>query len=229
MTELSLVIPAYNEEATIEATIERALEVDLPVGSREVVVVENGSQDRTREILRGRDWPNEVKVVELDVNSGKGGAVRLGAEHATGELMAILDADLEYDPADLADMLPPIRTEEIDAVFGTRAWQAHSAYSFWYVMGNRAINTAANVLFNVWLSDCMVGLKLMPTEVFRSLELRENGFAFEAELVGRLLRRGSRIYEVPVHYRARSREEGKKLFASDGVRMLRTFVRCRLD
>jgi dolichol-phosphate hexosyltransferase len=229
MTELSMVIPAYDEEATIEATIQRALEVDLPVSGRQVVVVENGSRDRTREVLRSREWPDEVTIVELDANRGKGGAVRLGAQHAVGELMAIVDADLEYDPADLADMLPAIRQEEIDAVFGTRAWQAHSAYSYWYVMGNRAINTAANVLFNVWLSDCMVGLKLMPTELFRSLRLREDDFAFEAEIVGRLLRRGARIYEVPVHYRARSRAEGKKLYALDGVRMLRTFLRCRLE
>jgi dolichol-phosphate hexosyltransferase len=114
-------------------------------------------------------------------------------------------------------------------VFGTRMWQAHSAYSYWYVIGNRAINQTANLLYNVWLSDCMAGLKVVSTELLRSLRLREDGFAFEAELVARLLRRKARIYEVPVRYRARTREEGKKLRARDGLAMLATFVRCRLD
>ncbi len=225
--ELSIVIPAYNEQATVAKAITAALEADLPVASREVIVVENGSVDGTREALRSADWPDEVKIIEVDVNRGKGGAVRLGADQASGHLLAILDADLEYDPGDLAEMMPPLRDDHTDAVFGTRIWKAHSAYSYWYVMGNRAINAAANILYNVWLSDCMVGLKLMPTELFRALPLRENGFAFEAEVVGQLLRRGARIYEVPVTYRARSREEGKKLHARDGIAMLRTFVRCR--
>ena len=227
MPELSIIVPAYNEEATIEKTIERALDVELPVADREVVVVENGSEDRTREVLRGGDWPDSVKVVEVDRNRGKGGAVRLGAESASGRYMAILDADLEYDPGDLAGMLPPLQDGGMDAVFGTRAWQAHSAFSFWYVVGNRAINVAANVLYNVWLSDCMAGLKLMPLELFRSLDLREDGFAFEAEVVGRLLRGGARIYEVPITYQARTREEGKKLYARHGWWLLLTFLRCR--
>ena len=229
MAELSLIIPAYNEEATIEQAIREALDAELPVESRELVVVENGSHDRTRELLRSTDWPNEVRVIEIDENRGKGGAVRLALESARGEYVALLDADREYHPEDLAQMFPPLREEGMDAVFGTRAWQAHSAYSFWYVMGNRAINQAANVLYNVWLSDCMVGLKLLPTDLFRSLRLRENGFAFEAEIVARLLRHQARIYEVPVRYRARTRQEGKKLVARDGWAMLWTFLRCRFD
>ena len=229
MPELSIIIPAYNEQATIEAVIERTLAAELPVVDRELVVIENGSRDRTREVLRSRRWPDEVRIFEVDSNRGKGGAVRLGAEHARGELIAILDADLEYDPADLAAMIAPVREDGMDAVFGTRAWQAHSAFSFWYVLGNRAINVAANVVYNVWLSDCMAGLKLMPLELFRSLDLRECGFAFEAELVARLLRDGARIYEVPITYRARTRGEGKKLYARHGWRLLFTFLRCRID
>ena len=164
MPELSLIMPAFNEEATIEAAIEEALSADLDVDGRELVVVENGSQDRTREILRAGDWGDDVRVIELDANRGKGGAVRLALEAVNGRYVALLDADREYDAADLAAMLPPLREHGMDAVFGTRAWQAHSAYSFWYVMGNRAINQAANVLYNVWLSDCMVGLKVIPTD-----------------------------------------------------------------
>lgn len=227
MPELSLIMPAFNEEATIAAAIEEALAAELDVDGRELIVVENGSQDRTREILRAGDWPDEVRVIELDANRGKGGAVRVALEAVRGQYVGLLDADREYDAGDLAGMLPPLREDGMDAVFGTRAWQAHSAYSFWYVMGNRAINQAANILYNVWLSDCMVGLKVIPTDLFRSLELREDGFAFEAEIVARLLRHNARIYEVPVRYAARSREEGKKLRAKDGIAMLWTFVRCR--
>jgi glycosyltransferase involved in cell wall biosynthesis len=225
--DLSIIMPAYNEEATILEAIKSALDAQIPV-DKELIVVENGSTDRTRELLRSKQFPPEVKIVEIDVNRGKGGAVRLGVEHAEGTYVAVLDADLEYDPNDFAEMLPALIDDGADAVLGTRIWQAHSAYSYWYVMGNRAINTAANVLYNVWLSDCMVGMKMLSAELFRSLDLRENGFGFDAEVVARLLRRRARIYEVPVHYRARRREEGKKLTPVDGLRMLRVFLRCRV-
>lgn len=222
-------MPAYNEEATIVRAVERVLEADLPVQSREVVVVENGSSDGTAHMLEAADFPDEVRVVSLAPNRGKGGAIRAGLTEARGDYTALIDGDLEYDPNDLADMLPPLLAGDAGAVFGTRMFQAHSAYGFWYVIGNRVINLAANVLYNAWLSDFMVCLKAMPTDLLRSLELREPGFAVEAEITARLLRRKIRIYEVPVTYRARSREEGKKLYARDGARMLATLLRCRLD
>jgi dolichol-phosphate hexosyltransferase len=225
--DLSIIMPAYNEEDTILQAVRSALAAKLPVDAREVVVIENGSTDRTREVLRSEAWPPEVRIIELDQNRGKGGAVRLGAEQAAGTYMAVLDADLEYDPEDFGRMLPGLTDLGMDAVLGTRHWQAHSAYSYWYVQGNRAVNTIANVLYNVWLSDCMVGMKMMRTDLFNSLGLRENGFGFDAEVVARLLRREARIYEVPVLYRARRRSEGKKLTARDGFVMLRVFLRCR--
>lgn len=226
--DLSIIMPAYNEEETILQAVRTALAAKLPVDAREVMVIENGSTDRTREVLRSEAWPPEVRIIELDTNRGKGGAVRLGVEHATGTYMAVLDADLEYDPEDFGRMLPGLTDLGMDAVLGTRHWQAHSAYSYWYVQGNRAVNMMANVLYNVWLSDCMVGMKMMRTDLFRSLDLRENGFGFDAEVVARLLRRDARIYEVPVLYRARRRAEGKKLTAKDGFVMLRVFLRCRV-
>jgi hypothetical protein len=140
----------------------------------------------------------------------------------------VLDADLEYSPADLPSLLEPLRSGGAEAVFGTRGFQAHSAYSFWYVIGNRAVTFAANLLYNSWVSDIMTGHKAMRTELFRSLELRERGFAIEPEITARLLRRGVRIYEVPVTYRARTREEGKKLTALDGLRVIVTLLRCRV-
>jgi dolichol-phosphate hexosyltransferase len=126
-------------------------------------------------------------------------------------------------------LVEPLREEKAEAVFGTRAFQAHSAYGFWYVVGNRSLNLAANILYNAWISDLLSCFKVVPTERFRSLGLREPGFAIDAEIPARLLRSGARIYEVPVTYAARRREEGKKLKARDGVKILWTLLRCRLD
>jgi hypothetical protein len=139
-----------------------------------------------------------------------------------------MDADLEYEPRDIPLLLGPLRDGRARAVYGTRAFQSHSAFSFWYVVGNRAVTFVANLLFNSWISDMMTGQKAMSTELFRSLDLRQRGFAVEAEITARLLRHGVRIYEVPIVYTARTREEGKKLTALDGVRVLRTLLRCRI-
>jgi glycosyltransferase involved in cell wall biosynthesis len=225
--ELSIIIPAFNEEATVLEAIQRALDAELPVVDREVIVVENGSTDGTRARLRSREWPADVQILEFDVNRGKGGAVRAAVDRARGKYLAIFDADLEYDPNDYAPMILALTNHGADAVLGTRQWQVHTAYSFWYVIGNRAINLAANALYNVWLSDSMVGMKLVPADLFRSLGLREDGFGFDAEIVARLIRRGARIYEVPVRYESRGREAGKKLRAVDGLRILRVFLTCR--
>ncbi|HZN15274.1 MAG TPA: glycosyltransferase family 2 protein [Acidimicrobiales bacterium] len=225
--DLTIIMPAYNEEATILEAVQTAVDAVIPVKEREILVVENGSQDSTRQLLRSHEWPADVRIIEIDVNRGKGGAIKEAIQQATGKYVAILDADMEYDPNDYGRMYEALEANDADAVYGTRLWQAHTAYSFWYVMGNRAVNVAANVIYNVWLSDCMVGMKLVKTDLFRDLALRENGFGFDAEVTARLLRRGTRIYEVPVKYRARKREEGKKLTAVDGLRMLRVFLRCR--
>jgi glycosyltransferase involved in cell wall biosynthesis len=227
MTELSILMSAYNEEATVEQAIERVLTAGLE--DYELVLVENGSTDATREVLGRREWPSEVRIVHVDVNQGKGHGVRTALDEARGTYSAVLDADLEYDPADLSRLLVPLRDGTTDAVFGTRVFQAHSAYGFWYVMGNRVINLAANVLYNAWISDVLNCYKLAPTDLLRSLGLREPGFGIDAEIPARLLRSGARIYEVPVTYTARRREEGKKLHARDGVKILWTLLRCRLD
>jgi glycosyltransferase involved in cell wall biosynthesis len=227
-TSLSILMPVFNERATIERAIDDALTAELPVASRELVVVDDGSTDGTRELLTGRTWPTEVRLVLHDRNLGKGAAIRTALTHATGEISAVLDADLEYQAADLAPVLAPLLSGEANVVFGTRAWTSHSAYSFWYVVGNRLVTLAANVLYNCFISDVMTCHKAMQTELFRSLPLRERGFAIEPEIAARVLKAGERIYEVPISYRARPREEGKKLTAFDGLRVLRTLVRCRV-
>ena len=228
MTSLTILMPVFNEAATVLAAIEDALTAELPVEYRELIVVDDGSTDGTRDLLRSAALPANVRLCEHDRNRGKGAALRTGLAHATGEYTAVLDADLEYHAADLATLLEPVLAGDATVVFGTRMWSSHAAYSFWYVIGNKAVTFSTNVLYNCWISDVMTCHKLMTTELFRSLRLRERGFAIEPEIAARVLRSGARIYEVPVSYRARSREAGKKLTPSDGLRVLRTLVRCRL-
>jgi glycosyltransferase involved in cell wall biosynthesis len=225
---LSILMPVFNERSTVEAAIEDALSADLPVESRQLVIVDDGSTDGTRELLASREWPDNVKVVHHDRNRGKGAAVRTALQHATGDFAAILDADLEYRAADLAHVLEPLVSGEASVVFGTRAWTSQSSFSFWYVMGNKAVTLATNVLYNCWISDVMTCHKAMRTDLFRSLPLRERGFAIEPEIAARVLRAGERIHEVPISYKARGREAGKKLTAVDGLRVLRTLLRCRI-
>jgi hypothetical protein len=226
--ELTILMPVFNELKTVEAAVDDALGAELPVSGRQLVLVDDGSTDGTRELLREKDWPDNVIVVEHDRNRGKGAALQTGLQHATGEWAAILDADLEYRAADLAPLLEPLLSGDARVVFGTRSWTSHAAYSFWYVMGNKGVTFATNLIYNCWISDVMTCHKAMSTELFRSLRLRERGFAIEPEIAARVLRAGERIYEVPISYTARSREEGKKLTAIDGLRVLRTLVRCRI-
>jgi glycosyltransferase involved in cell wall biosynthesis len=227
MVELSILMPVYNEADTIERAITRVVDADLGTDSYELVIVDDGSIDGTRGLLEGRQWPERVRISLADQNRGKGRAVRTALSEARGTYSVVLDADLEYDPSDLRRLLPPLRDGIADAVFGTRSFHAHSSYSFWYVVGNRFLNLATNVLFNAYLTDVYTCYKLMPTELMRSLSLRENDFRIEAEIAARLLRGGARVYEVPISYVARGREEGKKITALDGLRGLLTLFRCR--
>lgn len=225
--EVSLVMPVFNERATVERAIAAVVDAGIS-DSFELIVVDDGSRDGTTDILRDGDWPEQVRVLYHERNRGKGAALRTALAEVRGSYTTIMDADLEYDPADVPSLLEPLRRGDADAVFGTRGFQSHSAYSFWYVVGNHAVTFAANLIYNSWISDMMTGQKAIRTELFRSLPLRERGFAIEAEITARLLRRGVRIYEVPIVYRARSREEGKKLTALDGLRVLVTLLRCRV-
>ncbi len=225
--EVTVVMPVYNERATVERAIAAVLDAGVS-SSLELLVVDDGSTDGTRELLRERGWPDTVVLHFHDVNRGKGAALRTGFAAARGRWTTVMDADLEYNAADISLLLDPLRSGRATAVYGTRAFKSHSAYSFWYVVGNRAVTFAANLLYNSWISDLMTGQKAVETEILRSLDLRERGFAIEAEITARLLRRGVRIFEVPIEYVARGRDEGKKLTAQDGVRVLRTLLRCRL-
>jgi glycosyltransferase involved in cell wall biosynthesis len=224
---LTILMPVFNERRTVERAIDDALTAELPVDGRELIVVDDGSTDGTRELLDQGEWPAAVKLVHHDGNAGKGAAVRTALQHATGRFAAILDADLEYKAADLALLLAPLVSGEANVVFGKRSWDVHHAFSRWYAFGNKAVTFATNLLFNSHLSDVMTCHKAMRTDLFRSLPLREPGFAIEPEIAARVVRAGEHIHEVPIHYQARTREEGKKLTVVDGLRVLRTLVRCR--
>jgi glycosyltransferase involved in cell wall biosynthesis len=223
---LSVLMPVYDEAGTVAQAIDQVLETDLGVET-ELIVVDDGSTDGSSEILRSGDWPDRVRVLRHDRNQGKGAAVRTALEAARGEFSAILDADLEYSPEDLRVLLEPLRSGQARVVFGVRAFDGYTSHSFLYVLGNRGVTLAANVLFNVYLRDLMTCHKAMRTDLFRALPLKARGFTIEPEIAARLLQRGERIFEVPVQYRARSNEQGKKLRAGDGVRVLGMLLRCR--
>jgi glycosyltransferase involved in cell wall biosynthesis len=223
---LSILMPVYNERERVQDAIREVLQTELPA-EFELIVVDDGSTDGTREILRGGDWESRVRLLEHPVNRGKGAAVRTALAEARGELAAIFDADLEYDPQDLALLMPPLLDGRTNACFGVRAFDGYTSHSFLYVLGNKSVTMVCNMLFNVYLHDIMTCQKMIRTELFRSLPLTAPGFAIEPEITARLVQRGERIFEVPVHYRARSTEEGKKLTAADGFRVVATLLRCR--
>ena len=216
--KLSILMPVYNEAERIGDALKQALAVDYPCDI-ELVIVDDGSRDGTADILANTD-DSRLRVISHPRNAGKGAAIRTAVDSATGDYMVILDADLEYDPQDIPRLLAPVLDGRADVVYGNRTFGSHSAFSFWYVMGNKAVTLAANVLFNSYIGDLETCFKLMPLELYRSLQVRSRGFGMEAEVTAKLLRQKIRPYEVPISYRARTRDEGKKITWKDGVEAL---------
>jgi dolichol-phosphate hexosyltransferase len=212
---LSILMPVFDEEERVGRAVKQALDVDYPC-EVELIVVDDGSVDATVERLEQID-DTRLRVLRHDVNKGKGAAIRTAAAAAGGEMMVILDADLEYDPRDIPRLLDPVLEGRAQVVYGSRSFGGHSSFSFWYVMGNKGVTLVANVLFNAYISDVETCFKLMPLDLFRSLDIRQQGFGMEAEVTGKLLRRKIRPYEVAISYNARTRAEGKKITARDGV------------
>jgi glycosyltransferase involved in cell wall biosynthesis len=223
---LSILMPVYNERERVERAIAQVLATDLGT-EVELVVVDDGSTDGTAEILHELPADPRMRLFTHDHNQGKGAAIRTALAQARGELTCIFDADLEYDPADLARLMVPLADGRANACFGVRVFDGYTSHSFWFVIGNRAVTLIYNMLFNVYLHDIMTCHKLIRTELMRSLQLEASGFTIEPEIAARLVQRGERIYEVPISYHARANAEGKKLEARDGVRVLGTLLRCR--
>jgi glycosyltransferase involved in cell wall biosynthesis len=225
--KLSILMPVYNEVSALPTAVKRVLDVDYPCDV-ELVIVDDGSTDGTRE-LYGDLADDRLRVLFHRTNRGKGAAIRTASEVATGDYLVICDADLEYSPEEIPSLLAPVLRREAKVVYGTRSFGSHTAYSFWYVLGNKAVTMTANALFDAWISDLETCFKLMPVELYRDLDIRSAGFGMEAEITGKLLHRGIRPFEVPISYKARSREEGKKLTWKDGVEALWILGRIRLS
>lgn len=224
--KLSILMPVFNEEDRLDEALKQSLAVDYPCDT-ELVVVDDGSTDRTGEILERWD-DQRLRTIHHSRNQGKGAAIRTAVDSATGDYMVILDADLEYDPQDIPRLLQPVLSGKATVVYGNRTFGGHAAYSFWYVMGNKGVTLAANVLFNSYIGDLETCYKLMPVDLYRSLDVRSRGFGMEAEVTAKLLRRRIRPYEIPISYTARTREQGKKITWRDGVQALWILGRERL-
>jgi dolichol-phosphate hexosyltransferase len=224
--KLSILMPVYNERATLASAVKEVLNVAFPC-EVELVIVDDGSTDGTRELYGELGDDPRVSVHLHDRNRGKGAAIATAAGVASGDYVIMCDADLEYAPAEIPALLAPVLAGDAEVVYGTRSFGAHNSYSFVYVLGNKGVTLCANVLFNCYLSDLETCFKLVPAGLYRELGVRETGFGMEAEVTAKLLKRGIRPYEVPITYKARSREAGKKLTWRDGVAALWILTRVR--
>ena len=219
-------MPVFNERATLASAIKEVLNVGFPC-EVELVVVDDGSTDGTRSLYPGLAGDPRVKVHMHDRNQGKGAAIRTAAAVADGDYLIMCDADLEYAPAEIPSLLAPVIAGQAQVVYGTRTFGSHNAYSYVYVLGNKGVTTFANMLYNCYISDLETCFKLIPAGLYRQLGIRSAGFGMEAEITGKLLRRGIRPYEVPISYKARTREAGKKLTPRDGIEALWILLRER--
>jgi glycosyltransferase involved in cell wall biosynthesis len=224
---LSVMVPAFNEERTIEVILGHVLKRP-EVG--EVIVIDDGSTDGTWEIVsRITTRDPRVRAFRQETNQGKGAALR----HAIGELRMpfalVQDADLEYDPRDYSSLLEPLLEDRADVVYGVRGFAGQTAFSFWFVMGNKAVTLATNLLFDCYISDMETGYKALRTDLWRQLNLQGTRFDIEPDITARVLRLGYRIHETPIRYYARGREEGKKLTWLDGLQAFGTLLRRRLS
>lgn len=225
--KLTVVIPVFNEAATLRTALKRLLDAELPI-PLEVLIVDDGSSDGSMGTIEDFEEQGLVRIARHPRNQGKGAAVRTGIAQAEGDLLTILDADLEYDPADYRQLLEPLLAGEATVAYGTRSFGAHTAHSFWNVIGNRGVTLWASFLYNTWLTDLETCLKVADTQLWRDAKLTSNGFGLEAEVTGVFLRQGIRIFEAPIAYKARSREEGKKLTWRDGVVAVWILAKIRL-
>ena len=215
---LSVVIPVYNEAATVETLLRRVREVPLQL---EVIVVDDGSTDGTRDILPQFQGTLIDRLVMHEKNAGKGAALRTGFKHATGDVVVVQDADMEYDPHELPMLLAPILRGKADAVYGSRFLGGpHRVLFFWHSVGNRVLTILSNMFTDVNLTDMETCYKMVRRELLQSLPLSANRFGIEPELTARLAQAGARIYEMPISYDGRSYAEGKKIGWKDGVSAL---------
>ena len=219
---LSVLVPCYNEEKTIREILEQVRAVNL---DKEIIVVDDHSKDRSPQILAEMAANDpRLKVIIQPSNRGKGEAIRTALAAASGEIVIIQDADLEYDPNDYYELVKPIVSGKVDVVFGARFLGRHTGMYFWNAVGNKLLTFMTNFLYNCWLSDMETCYKVMRRDILRSLQLESNDFRIEPEIAAKVLRLGYRVYEVPISYNGRTYEDGKKIRKRDGLTALWTLL-----
>lgn len=228
--KLSVVIPCYNEVHTVEALIHRVETAPYP--DKEIILVEDGSSDGTREKIANEIAPRKpsLTVIYHDRNRGKGAALRSGFQAASGDIVIVQDADLEYDPNDYPRLLTPILDGRADVVFGSRfsGGDPHRVVYYWHMVGNRLLTTLSNMLTNINLTDMETCYKVFRREVIKSVSIEEDRFGFEPEITAKVAKLGCRIYEVGISYSGRTYKEGKKINWKDGVSALRCILKYNL-
>jgi glycosyltransferase involved in cell wall biosynthesis len=226
--KVSILIPVYNEEKTVSQILAQVRAVDLAPLEKEIIVVDDGSHDRSPEILEQEAQRGDITFVRHPHNQGKGAAVRTAMAHATGDIFLIQDADLEYDPRDYPSLLRPILEGRAEVVYGSRFLGGpRKAMLFWHMVANKLLTLVTNVLYDSILSDMETCYKVFRAEVVRSIPLRARGFEFEPEITAKILKRGYRIFEVPITYTGREYHEGKKIKARDAFIALWTLWKYR--
>ncbi len=233
MVKLTVIVPAYNERETIEEILQRVRQVPVDIEGvgveKEIIVVDDGSTDGTREILSrlAEEW-TDIRVLMHERNQGKGAAIRTALEHATGDYIVIQDADLEYDPRDYSELLRPLLEGKADVVYGSRFLGPHRAFLFLHYLGNKFLNLVTNILYDTILTDMETCYKMFRADVIKGIPLKARGFEFEPEVTAKVLKRGYRVFEVPISYSGRDFEEGKKIHPwKDGLRALWTLIKYR--
>jgi glycosyltransferase involved in cell wall biosynthesis len=222
---LSVIMPCYNEAATLPSILERVYAVNL---DKEIIAVDDHSSDDTLQVLQAEAARNpRFTVISHPVNRGKGAAVRSGLAHARGQITIIQDADLEYDPDDYYALVKPIVDGRVNVVYGSRFMGSHTGMYFWNALGNKGLTFLTNFLFNCWISDMETCYKVMRTEIIRSLNLESSDFRLEPEITAKVLKRGHRILEIPISYIGRTYEEGKKMKPSQGLYAIVALLRYR--
>lgn len=227
--KLSIIIPVYNESNTLEEILARVRAVELDGIEKEIIAVDDGSTDGSRRILKEQDaLDDSLDVYFHPRNRGKGAAIRTALAHVTGDVVLIQDADLEYDPREYSDLLKPIREGRADVVYGSRFLGGpRKAMLFWHMIGNKVLTLVTNLLYDTILSDMETCYKVFRTEVIKPIKLRSRGFEFEPEITAKILKRGIRIYEVPISYTGREYHEGKKITWQDGIVAFWTLLKYR--
>lgn len=218
--KLSVVIPCYNERNTVEALVKAVKEAPYP--DKQIVIVDDFSTDGTRDILRGRVGGDGITVVFHDRNQGKGAALRTGFKHATGDIVIVQDADLEYDPNEYTRIVKPIVEGKAEVVYGSRfmGGDAHRVVYYWHMVGNWLLTTISNMLTNINLTDMETCYKAFRREILNKITIKEDRFGFEPEITAKVAKLRCRIYEVGISYYGRTYEEGKKIGWKDGLRAI---------